>query len=109
MIIAPFRAFLRLVENFQQAWRDIKHAREGYEQAWRDIKHAREGYEFVRKTHVRLKAAVRAQEAWRSRSMVPTCPHCHEAIFPEDGFGGSAINKKTALEQRSFKAKARKP
>lgn len=52
-----------------------------------------------------LKAAKKVEKAWRSRSSVPTCPHCHEAIFPEDGFGGTQVNKKMAIERRKFKDK----
>jgi hypothetical protein len=49
---------------------------------------------------IHLKAAQRVEAAWRSRSMVPTCPHCREAIFPEDGFGGSATNREIAVRRR---------
>ena len=47
-----------------------------------------------------LRAAQRVEEAWRSRSMVPTCPHCREAILPNDGFGNTSTNKAIALRRR---------
>lgn len=50
---------------------------------------------------VGLRAAQKVERAWRSRTMVPTCPHCGDAIFPEDGFGGSAVNRQIALRRRS--------
>ena len=47
-----------------------------------------------------LRAAQRVEEAWRSRSMVPICPHCREAILPSDGFGNASTNKAIALRRR---------
>jgi hypothetical protein len=52
---------------------------------------------------VGLRAAQKVERAWRSRTMVPTCPHCNEAIFAEDGFGGSAVNRAIALRRRGAK------
>lgn len=48
-----------------------------------------------------LRAAQRVEKAWRSRTMMPTCPHCREAIFPGDGFGGSAVNNEIAMRRRA--------
>lgn len=50
---------------------------------------------------VELRAAQYVEKAWRSRSMVPTCPHCNEAIFPGDGFGRSMMNKELATRRRA--------
>lgn len=50
--------------------------------------------------NVSLLAARRVERAWRSRKMVPVCPHCHEPIFAEDGFGGSSIDKQIAKRRR---------
>jgi len=33
------------------------------------------------------RAALALQKAWRSRTSVPTCPHCAKVITPEDKFG----------------------
>lgn len=52
-----------------------------------------------------LKATQMVDKAWRSRSMIPTCPHCHEAILPADGFGNSQINKELELHKRKFKGR----
>jgi|GEM_PF-2275706 len=40
-----------------------------------------------------LKSAQEIEKAWRSRTMVPACPHCRKAILPTDGFGGLMYNK----------------
>lgn len=40
-----------------------------------------------------LTAAKLAESAWRSRSTVPTCPHCRRGIFPDDRFGSSTVSK----------------
>ena len=29
-------------------------------------------------------AARKMEEAWRHKNMVPSCPHCHNGLFPED-------------------------
>lgn len=48
-----------------------------------------------------LRAAQKVEKAWRNRSMVPTCPHCGEAIFPEDGLGASMCNRAIAERRRA--------
>lgn len=57
---------------------------------------------------VTLKAAQDVESAWRSRTMVPACPHCGEAIFSGDGFGRSQINRELAERRRALLAAARK-
>jgi hypothetical protein len=49
---------------------------------------------------IRMLAARGVEKAWRSRNMVPTCPHCSRGIFPADGFGGSAVSKELELARR---------
>jgi ribosomal protein S27E len=39
------------------------------------------------------KAAIKVEDVWRRRKLVPTCPHCAKPILPSDGFGGSAVGK----------------
>jgi hypothetical protein len=53
------------------------------------------------KERATLLATRKVDEAWRSRSMVPACPHCHEAIFPEDGLGSHTVNKEIAQKRRA--------
>ncbi|MDD2730390.1 hypothetical protein [Malikia sp.] len=89
--VEPFWAFEKLVESYNEAQQ--KFAREV----------ARHREEMAK--GVATKAARRVEEAWRSRSMVPTCPHCNEAIFAEDGFGGAAVNRDLAMRRRQIAAK----
>lgn len=89
--ISSFRAFMILVNHHGKAWARIQHKVE-------------ELNELARLKDARLLKATRAVEkAWRERKMVPDCPHCGVAIFPDDGFGTSMTNKEMALEQRKFK------
>jgi len=55
------------------------------------------------KSVVHLIAAKKVERAWRSRKMVPICPHCSEPIFPEDGFGESNVNREIARRRRDAK------
>lgn len=57
---------------------------------------------------VTLRAAQRVEEAWRSRTMAPVCPHCREPILPTDGFGGTCISKEMALRRRQVAAEQAK-
>jgi hypothetical protein len=61
---------------------------------------ARIAKEATEKTLI-LRAAQKAESAWRSIKSVPTCPHCHEAIFATDNFGSSSTNKEMALRRRA--------
>lgn len=70
-----------------------------WDRAQRKLADSRASHAAAMERTVVLRAAQRVQSAWRSRTMVPTCPHCGEGIFPEDGFGGSAINKEMALRR----------
>jgi hypothetical protein len=56
---------------------------------------------------ITLRAAQRVEAAWRSHTMSPTCPHCHEAIFATDGFGSSTTNKEIALRRRAVTVAAK--
>jgi Zn finger protein HypA/HybF involved in hydrogenase expression len=40
---------------------------------------------------IRSRAAKVMDEAWRSRNMVPNCPHCRRGIFPEDVVRGVSM------------------
>lgn len=37
---------------------------------------------------IRTRAAKKLDEAWRSRTMAPCCPHCNRGILPEDVMRG---------------------
>ena len=55
-----------------------------------------------------LLAAKAVENALRSRTMVPTCPHCMEALFPSDFQHMSATNRALAETRRQFKDAAKK-
>ncbi len=92
-VIPPFEAFMKIVFAYREAHEGLVRREKELEEL--EMRHEK-GL---------LKATQRVDHAWRSKSMVPICPHCKEAIFPEDGFGSSMFNKKMALEARRFKDK----
>jgi hypothetical protein len=52
----------------------------------------------------RSRAAKVLDEAWRSRSMVPACPHCRSGLFPEDFTNGvSKMGRDYAAKRRATK------
>lgn len=84
--IGSFRAFMTLVRQHQRGWNAIKRRE-------RELQDARQ-------KNLHRIASRKVDEAWRSRSSVPTCPHCDEPIFPDDGFGGAGMGRKLAEERR---------
>lgn len=89
--IEPFQAFLTLVRNMGAEQDKLKSMRD-------DVMRLKE-----KETH--LLAARKAESAWRKIKTVPTCPHCKEAIFANDGFGNNWTNKERAKEARRFNPK----
>ena len=77
--VSAYWAFMRFMKEY-------KIYKEKLENKAKEL-HARE------EKGLRLKAAQKIEEAWRSRTMVPACPHCRKAIMPGDGFGGLMYNK----------------
>ena len=72
--VEPFDAFKMLVEYFH-------HANEKLTRRAKEINEAE-------RLQVRSLAAKEIDKAWRSRKMVPACPHCRQGLFPEDFKGG---------------------
>lgn len=89
LILNNFKAFMILVEAYGQ----------DKENRMREIQRL----EQLKEETLIFRAAKRIESAWRSRDMVPVCPHCLAAIFPEDGFGGSMTNKKMEIKRRNLK------
>jgi hypothetical protein len=87
--IDPFQAFLDIVSKIDRIYARLNAIR-------REVDEAKE-------KEIILLAAKKVEKAWRSRNMVPTCPHCHQAIFPSDGFGGSFTSKEMEIQRRKFK------
>lgn len=92
-VVDGFEAFMIAVRFWQGAETELKRRQE-------DLA------ELEKKANIGLlKASRKVDHAWRSKNMVPSCPHCHEAIFPEDGLGSDMINKQMAIQMRKFKNK----
>lgn len=82
----------------------------GYYNEWTEKANARQRQLDEDKAAVmHLTAARKVQDAWRSRTMVPTCPHCRRGISPADGFGSSMLNKKIDERQREIAKAAKQP
>jgi len=71
---------------------------EEYNRQWCRLQSGKQALEEAKAKDIHLLAAQRVEKAWRSRSMVPSCPHCNRGIFPQDGFGKGMVNK--AIENR---------
>lgn len=81
-----------------------------YDQEWNKLVAFSERLKTEREHQLHLTAAIKVEKAWRSRSMVPCCPHCGVAIFPEDGLGDSMVDKQIAHtwreKRKQFKAQS---
>jgi hypothetical protein len=73
---------------------------DSYRRARDELARAQQAHLLKARAHIHLPAAQRVETAWRSRHMIPTCPHCSRGIFPEDGFGGSMVPKAAELARR---------
>jgi hypothetical protein len=88
--VQPFEAFMILVRNYGQGLRDLESRR-------------KELQELEAKSEKSLLKATRVVDSvWRSRTMLPCCPHCGRGVTPEDGFGRHRVGKKHELERRKF-------
>lgn len=85
------------------AYLTLRKMAEKWEDHARKVKSAADKVNEDAKAIVTLRAAKLIEEAWRSRTMIPTCPHCYVAILPEDGFGGSRVNREMELRRRKVK------
>lgn len=88
--VEPFDAFKSLIEGYSAARDDLE----------RRVTAMAEAEVFK----IRTLAGKRMEEAWRSKNMVPACPHCHNGLFPEDfKFGPSMVGKDFARGRRAQK------
>ena len=88
--VSAFDAFESLIVNLAKANDKIRSEKE-------KIKIAKE--------HNLISIASKViDDAWRQKKLVPCCPHCREALFPDDfKRGASMIGKSYALEERCRK------
>lgn len=84
----------------------IKMISEQYDLSLRKLAGEREILKRAKEESLHLLASKKVEKAWRRRDLVPGCPHCGRGILPEDGLGGSLINR--AMELRRRKAEAEK-
>ncbi|WP_342632697.1 hypothetical protein [Marinobacter alkaliphilus] len=84
-----FDAFLNLVHQHESAWGAIRKARTEILEA---------------QSHNLISRAAKAlDQYWRSRKTVPNCPHCNEALLPEDVAGGRLRTSSAELARRRRK------
>lgn len=89
--VEGFDAFLFLVEMFGGAQGKLKRRETELAEA--------------EKFQLRSRAAKVMDEAWRSTKMAPLCPHCNNALLPEDVVGGLAsASKAWIVAERKRKA-----
>ncbi|MHB9879148.1 hypothetical protein ACSMXM_05740 [Pacificimonas sp. ICDLI1SI03] len=91
--VEAFDAFERIAENFDNAHR----------KADRLLKEAHEASKFA----LISRAAKTIDKEWRSRKMVPTCPHCSAGLWPEDALRMGSVNREWDAARRK-KALAQK-
>lgn len=78
-----------------------------FDRAYAKLNRDREELAYLQEKGLSLKAAKMAEQAWRSKTNTPICPHCFEGIFPEDKFGNMTINKDIAIKRRTDKEKSK--
>ncbi len=79
----------------------LKMLSDEYNRALSKLQREREALEKAKEAETHLLAARKVEKVWRSRTMVPACPHCGAGILPEDGLGGSRIDREIELRRRS--------
>lgn len=85
-----FDVFLRLVDHYARATARLESEKERFQEQ--------------RNKALRSIAAKSFDDIYRSRKYVPACPHCKEALLPEDVANGLAmVCRETARERRKFK------
>ncbi|RAS34076.1 MULTISPECIES: hypothetical protein [unclassified Pseudomonas] len=93
--VEAFDAFIYLVEHYGAAVSKLNRRAEELAQA--------------EKFQLRSRAAKAMDDAWRSTTMAPLCPHCNNALMPEDVVGGLAsMSKEFVRAERKRKADLKK-
>lgn len=89
--VDAFDAFIILVENYSKAWAQVEDAR-------RKLKSAMD-HQLV------SRAAKEIDQVWRGRHLTPCCPHCNEALLPEDFANGCGMQVSRELARAARKKK----
>ena len=91
--VEAFDVFLQIVGYFHAAISDIKKRRERLASA--------------EKFQARSLAVKSLDKVWRSRTIVPACPHCNRGLLPEDyKFGVERVGKEFEIARRRKKGGA---
>ncbi|MGB5955437.1 hypothetical protein [Pseudomonas sp.] len=93
--VEAFDAFVGLVEMFSGAQERIKRRQAELAEA--------------EKFQIRSRAAKVMDEAWRSTKTAPLCPHCNNALLPDDVVGGLASASKALVVAARKRNEANKP
>jgi hypothetical protein len=72
-----------------------------YNRALSRLQRERDALTKAKESEIHLLAAKKVEKAWRSRTMVPACPHCGKGILPQDGLGSTNINRAIELRRRA--------
>lgn len=75
-----------------------------YRKAFQRLEDDRKRFEAEKEESITSAAAKKVDKVWRSRTMTPLCPHCKEAILPEDGLGSSQTGLEYARKRREAAA-----
>lgn len=88
--VEPFDAFKSVCENMDKATRKLQSREREVREAEHFSAHRR--------------ATKELDKVWRSRDMTPTCPHCIEALLPEDFAKGVTSTSKDLARRRRAKS-----
>jgi hypothetical protein len=84
--VEPFDAFTGLIEPYTRSLKELENREQKIAEA--------ESFS------IRSLAAKQIDQAWRSRNMVPACPHCGNGLFPESFKGSCAMVGKDYAARR---------
>lgn len=87
------------------AWWMLNELLSAYRDSNSSIKRREERLKEQLEKNLTLLAAQMVEKAWRSRRMVPSCPHCYRGILATDRLGASAVNKEIELARRKTERK----
>lgn len=73
-----------------------------WESEMRKVEDAKKALAEDRSKSIHLLAAQKVERVWRSRGMVPACPHCERGILASDGLGSTQVNKAMELRRREM-------
>lgn len=93
--VESFDAFINLVEKYSGAVDRINRRSADLAEA--------------EKFQIRSRAAKVMDEAWRSTKTAPLCPHCNNALLPDDVVGGLASASKALVIAARKRNEAHKP